>query len=231
MQRNYRYFFLFVSSSTVLCIYVFSVSALYMKILMDKDHLSVWNAMKESPAAVIIMAYCFISLWFVGGLTGFHLYLIGTNQTTYENFRYRGDNRLNVYNRGCLNNFLEVLCTRVQPSRNDFRAYVQEVSRSPAPRAREMEADDTTTDPRPKVEDDLEIGGDILKISQRHNFEEVEMEIRDRGSNGPYDVALGAESVFYSDQQVHVDRPGEHRSSWEILSEVLNMSSGGAKVT
>lgn len=150
-------------------------------------------------------------------------------QTTYENFRYKADNRLNVYNRGCLSNFLEVLCTRVQPSRNNFRAYVQELSRSPAPRAREMEANDTTTDPRPKVEDDLEIGGDILKISQRHNFEEVEMEIRDRGSNGPYDVALEAESVFDSDQQVHVDRPEEHRSSWEILSEVLNMSSGAAK--
>ncbi|XP_068323988.1 protein S-acyltransferase 8 [Pyrus communis] len=225
-QCNYRYFFLFVSSATLLCIYVFSLSAVYIKILMD-DHRTVWKAMQESPASVILMAYCFISLWFVGGLTGFHLYLIGTNQTTYENFRYRADNRINVYNRGCLNNFLEVFCTQVKPSRNNFRAFVEEEVQRPPPMpiAREAEPDESGGDPRSKVEDDLDIGEDLLKISQRRNIEEIDEDIRSRGSNGPHNTSEVL-SALGSDRAPTIRSDARHSSwgrsgSWEIAPDVL----------
>ncbi|XP_052191366.1 protein S-acyltransferase 8-like [Diospyros lotus] len=204
-KRNYRYFFMFVSSSALLCIFVFSMSALYMKFLVD-EYGTVWKAMKESLASVVLMAYCFISLWFVGGLTGFHCYLIGTNQTTYENFRYRADGRVNVYDRGCLNNFVQVLCTKIEPSRNNFRAYVRE--EAPRPHrgpTREPELDDSSGSRRAKVEDDLDIGNDLLKISQRRNFDEVG-DIRSRASDGlpqkspDVDLGLGFEPASLSDR-------------------------------
>ncbi|KAK6938252.1 Palmitoyltransferase, DHHC domain [Dillenia turbinata] len=224
--RNYRFFFLFVSSSTLLCIYVFAMSAYYIKVEMDNHQGTVWKAMRESPASVVLMAYCFISLWFVGGLTGFHLYLIGTNQTTYENFRYRADNRFNVYNRGCLSNFLEVFCTKVKPSPNNFRAFVQEeIQRPSLPTTREAEVDDSSGQPRSKVEDDLELGGDLLKISQRRNIEDIDEEIRSRGSNGPHHNSSETElTVLGSETQTPAARSDIRHSSWERRSRSWEIS-------
>ncbi|XP_006281747.2 probable protein S-acyltransferase 9 [Capsella rubella] len=175
--RNYRYFFMFVSSATLLCIYLFSMSALYVKVMMDQHQGTVWKAMRESPWAVMLMIYCFISLWFVGGLTGFHLYLITTNQTTYENFRYRSDNRINVYNRGCSNNFLEIFCSKVKPSRNDFRAFIKEESPRNIALAttweRAAEADQANREERrQKVEDELGTDEDIMNLQQSSNVED-----------------------------------------------------------
>ncbi|KAJ9545997.1 hypothetical protein OSB04_025704 [Centaurea solstitialis] len=211
-QRNYRFFFLFVSSATLLCVYVFSMSAFYIKVLMNDYQSTVWKAMKESPASVALMAYCFISLWFVGGLTGFHLYLISSNQTTYENFRYRADNRYNVYNRGCVNNLVEVFCTKIKPSRNKFRAVVEEeVQRVGG--CREEEVQSGPEDRRMKVEDDVDIGGDLLKMSsQRHNIEDIESDIRSRGSEQQHNQGdLAAER--------------RRQSSWDFSPEVVAMNS------
>ncbi|KAL3641095.1 Protein S-acyltransferase 8 [Castilleja foliolosa] len=219
--RNYRYFFCFVSSAALLCIYVFAISAFYIKVLMNDHQGTVWRAMKESPASVVLMAYSFISLWFVGGLTGFHLYLISTNQTTYENFRYRSDNRINVYDRGCINNFLEVFCTKMNPSKNDFRAFVtdEQPQRPPMHTPRDTDPEDnnnTGDNRRMKVEDDMDIGGDLLKISQRHNIEDIEADICSRGSDGlNHNLSEAVDSVLGSDRRA----PVVQSDSWEIGNE------------
>lgn len=79
LQRNYRFFYMFISTSTILCIYVFAFS--WVSIL-EKDH-NIWKAMSEDVPSVILMVYCFIAVWFVGGLSVFHFYLICTNQVTF----------------------------------------------------------------------------------------------------------------------------------------------------
>lgn len=80
LQRNYRFFFMFVFSTTLLCIYVFAFCWVYIRRIMEAEDTTIWKAMIKTPASIVLIVYTFISMWFVGGLTAFHLYLIGTNQ-------------------------------------------------------------------------------------------------------------------------------------------------------
>ena len=124
-RRNYRTFCLFVFSTTFLCCYVIFVCAWQIKLKHDEDDEGsngrVMRALGKAPAAMVIMVFTFIGFWFVAVLSGFHAYLIATNQTTYENFRdgYGWDE--NPYNRGLAGNCYEVFFAPVQPSRFRFR--------------------------------------------------------------------------------------------------------------
>ncbi len=123
---------------------------------MRSDGVSVATALQRSPAAIAIMCFTFLSVWFVGGLSvrlvtpirasqaaalppcdtrpdaglrlppfqnrqGFHAYLVSTNQTTYENFRYSYGKGENPFDRGCLANWLEVWCSPRLPRKVHFR--------------------------------------------------------------------------------------------------------------
>lgn len=124
-KRNYRFFFMFVSSTTLLCVYVFSFCWVNIIRIMQKYHCDLWKAFVKSPVSGILILYTFVTVWFVGGLTAFHLYLILTNQTTYENFRYRYHRKMNPYNRGCGRNIVEIFFSKIPSSRNNFRAKVK----------------------------------------------------------------------------------------------------------
>lgn len=122
--RNYRFFYMFVFSTTLLCFYVFAFCWVYIKKIMEAEETNIWKAMTKTPASIVLIIYTFIAVWFVGGLSVFHLYLISTNQTTYENFRYRYDRRENPYNLGLISNFKEIFFTSIPPSKNNFQAKV-----------------------------------------------------------------------------------------------------------
>ncbi|KAG2430389.1 hypothetical protein HYH02_013751 [Chlamydomonas schloesseri] len=135
--RNYRTFLLFVYTSAVLCLYVFGVCVAMLFVKHDQlvgeaadagqptDGL--WGkAIGQCIPALVLMGYTFLFFWFVGGLSVFHAYLVGTNQTTYENFRYNHDSRPNPYDRGVLLNCAEVWCSPMPASKVPFRAYVDE---------------------------------------------------------------------------------------------------------
>lgn len=53
---------------------------LYARIWTD----GVDDAIAEEPASIVYILLAFLAFLFAGGLCGFHIYLISTNQTTYE---------------------------------------------------------------------------------------------------------------------------------------------------
>ncbi|PHT54036.1 putative protein S-acyltransferase 7 [Capsicum baccatum] len=123
-KRNYRYFFMFVSTTNLLSLYVFVFCWVNIKKIMEAHHCNIWRALVKSPASGILIMYTFVVSWFLGGLTAFHLYLIITNQTTYENYRYRYERKMNPFNLGCARNFKDIFCTGMASSRINFRAKV-----------------------------------------------------------------------------------------------------------
>ncbi|BAF27517.1 Os11g0133800 [Oryza sativa Japonica Group] len=159
LNRNYRYFFLFVATSTFLCIIVFIFSWVNVYYERGDDGGSIWKALRKETYSFVLIIYTFIVVWFVGGLTVFHLYLISTNQTTYENFRYHYNKKDNPYRKSVAANFVEVFFTKIPPPQNNFCSWVGEGALEAGFYTPYIALD--LTDPREKI--DLEMGNkDIL---------------------------------------------------------------------
>lgn len=186
--RNYRYFFMFISTSTILCVYVFVFSLI---LLVEKGNL--WKAMSKDILSDFLVVYCFIAVWFVGGLTVFHFYLICSNQTTYENFRYRYDKKENPYSKGMLRNLGEVFLTKVPRSLNNFRLFVQEDEQIVMGSVTPNYGGDTI---RSKENIDIEMGRkhadesgfSLPEILQNLDYDNLEDSFKSREDDGKFSV-------------------------------------------
>ncbi|XP_035016729.2 palmitoyltransferase ZDHHC9 isoform X1 [Hippoglossus stenolepis] len=129
-KRNYRYFYLFTMSLSLLTIYIFTFDIVHV-VMRSVDN-GFLNTLKETPGTVLEVLVCFFTLWSVVGLTGFHTYLISLNQTTNEDIKgsWSGKNRVqNPYShKNIFKNCCEVLCGPAYPSVLDRRGVMQEDS-------------------------------------------------------------------------------------------------------
>ncbi|XP_033739648.1 palmitoyltransferase ZDHHC9-like isoform X1 [Pecten maximus] len=127
-KRNYRYFYLFILSLSILCIYIFACVLTHLILRSQKDNFL--HAMRDSPASIVEAIICFFSIWSVIGLAGFHSYLVSSEQTTNEDIKgsfsaKRGQENFNPYSQGSiLKNCLVVLCGPTPPSLLDRRGFV-----------------------------------------------------------------------------------------------------------
>ncbi|KAG6405227.1 hypothetical protein SASPL_132813 [Salvia splendens] len=106
-------------------------------------------------------------------------------------------------------------------------AIVEESQRPLMPTSRDnVEPEETGDDRRMKVENDLDIGGDLLKILQRHNIEDIEADISSRGSDVPHHNLSEVDSVLGSNRRPPAVRLETTRrtsrgqsGNWEIGNE------------
>ncbi|KAM6367316.1 palmitoyltransferase ZDHHC14 isoform 5-T6 [Alca torda] len=81
-KRNYRFFYMFILSLSFLTVFIFAFVITH--VILRSQQTGFLNALKDSPASVLEAVVCFFSVWSIVGLSGFHTYLISSNQTTNE---------------------------------------------------------------------------------------------------------------------------------------------------
>ncbi|KAI8429334.1 LOW QUALITY PROTEIN: hypothetical protein MSG28_007824 [Choristoneura fumiferana] len=132
-RRNYRSFYTFVVSLAFLCVWVLACAL--ARLALEARAAGLAAALRAQPLTALAAAVCFLAVWSVLGLAGFHTYLAATDQTTNEDIkgsfsgrRGAGDaERANPYSRGgaCANCW-HVLCAPLAPSLIDRRGLVDQ---------------------------------------------------------------------------------------------------------
>uniref|UniRef100_A0AAY4C2A5 Palmitoyltransferase n=1 Tax=Denticeps clupeoides TaxID=299321 RepID=A0AAY4C2A5_9TELE len=131
-KRNYRFFYLFILSLSLLTLFIFAFVITH--VILRSNRKGFLDALKESPVVV-----CFFSVWSIVGLSGFHTYLISSNQTTNEDIKgswstKRGKDNYNPYSYGSIiTNCCAALCGPLPPSLIDRRGYIQPDTPQPVP--------------------------------------------------------------------------------------------------
>uniref|UniRef100_A0A3Q2QR07 Palmitoyltransferase n=1 Tax=Fundulus heteroclitus TaxID=8078 RepID=A0A3Q2QR07_FUNHE len=113
-RRNYRFFYLFILSLSFLTIFIFAFVVTH--VVHRSKRTGFLTTLKDSPVVV-----CFFSVWSIVGLSGFHTYLISSNQTTNEDIKgtwskKEGKDNYNPYSYGSvLTNCCSALCGPLPP--------------------------------------------------------------------------------------------------------------------
>ncbi|KAJ8568521.1 hypothetical protein K7X08_028054 [Anisodus acutangulus] len=122
--RNYRLYVLLLVMATLYFVYIFAFSCQKIQQKNDGNGMGLIDLVRDCPETLALACFSFVAALFVGGLTCYHMYLIATNQTGYENFRQLYGGTKNPFDKGVVNNIKEVLFSPWTPSRINFRSEI-----------------------------------------------------------------------------------------------------------
>lgn len=131
-KRNYKYFIIFLTSTSLLVILNLIGSLCHIFLLVKKNEVDNYEtkafnkAFSEGAISVFLIVFSFLvksmqETWFLVGLCGFHIYLLSTNQTSCEQLKRTWKVPYNnPYKESLCDNLSQVLFKENTPQHFDF---------------------------------------------------------------------------------------------------------------
>ncbi|KAI5464036.1 DHHC palmitoyltransferase-domain-containing protein [Mariannaea sp. PMI_226] len=150
-KRNYRYFFTFVTSATILSAYLIGTSLTQLITYRHREDVSFTRAMQHFPVAFALIILGFIFFLYPAALMGYHIFLMARGETTREymnSHKFVKAERFRAFTQSnWLLNFIVVLCRPRQPTYYQFKHRYEEgdqrlgIRRDKRPRTNSLELD------------------------------------------------------------------------------------------
>jgi len=119
-KRNYRFFLIFLYSTTFNLLYVFGLSVLSIVLHSldsgESGSSAAFSGIAKSPVSAILTLYCFFLIWSLFGMASYHSYLACKARTTNEDVKETYEKKTNYYDKGCWTNCNSVWCPPWYPS-------------------------------------------------------------------------------------------------------------------
>lgn len=124
-RRNYRYFFTFVSSGTLLSLYLLGASLAQILVYKNREGVSFARAINHDPVPFAMVLYGFIGFLYPAALTTYHLFLMARGETTREflnSHKFVKSDRYRAFTQGAwYKNWVVVLCRPRPPTYYHFK--------------------------------------------------------------------------------------------------------------
>jgi palmitoyltransferase ZDHHC9/14/18 len=136
-RRNYRYFFTFVTSASLLAIYLFGASLAQILVYASKENVSVRDAIGHFRVPFAMIIYAILASVYPIALMVYHLFLMARGETTREylnSHKFLKKDRYRPFTQGSTwKNWSVVLCRPRPPTYYRFKNRFEEGDQRLAP--------------------------------------------------------------------------------------------------
>ncbi|GAB1312168.1 Eukaryotic peptide chain release factor GTP-binding subunit [Madurella fahalii] len=124
-RRNYRYFFTFISTATLVALYLSGASLAQILVYMNQQQVTFGNAISHFRVPFAMVIYGFIAFLYPAALMGYHVFLMARGETTREYLnsqKFLKKDRYRAFTQSSLfKNWFVVLCRPRPPTYYGFK--------------------------------------------------------------------------------------------------------------